>query len=169
MLELLFLASTDRLLAQPAEHMFEQCEHPLFVVEPIRSQVVCWLQAEPSFTRVEVQWDRGLPASSFEGSGFVPFIRQKVFERRQQERAEFATVRLRDGEEVLLQKLGKELLCQVLRLVHVPHPTTDVRIEWVPVSTAQCRQGSVRTGRRTVTRCQDKAPVSGLEVTIARR
>ena len=71
----------------------------------------------------------------------IPFVRKKMFQRGQQERAESALLRA-DGSKIITpQQPGEELLCQVLGFDRAMAFASDERVEWKPILATKPLQG----------------------------
>ena len=135
------LASPGVFLFEPRFGLVEQGPRPPLLEELVGGHRVGGFEPVAVLRRVVVQGKQGLAAPALLGLGFVPFVRQEVLQRGQQEGTKTALFALDVAEAVLLDKAGEELLREVLggRLVVAPAP--DVNVERIPIGAAELLQG----------------------------
>ena len=90
-------------------------------------------------------------------------IRDKVLERRQQKGPEPAPTGIGHANGALLEELDEERLGQISGILPRVTPPAHIRIEWVPVGSAERRQGRGGVGRRAVRGGAHHGPPRGLE------
>src|SRR5262249_32418662 len=118
-LELMGFPSPRELVFEPGNDQSQECQGPLTLVGPLGSQIVRGHQAHVRFARREVEGQSSPPSAALPGLLAVPFVGQKVLERRQQKCAKATAARRGGGQRVLLQQTGEKCLRQVLRLLDV--------------------------------------------------
>ena len=95
-------------------------------------------------TVCEIEFDRGSPSTSLLGGLPVPFVGQKEFYCREQERAEAAPIPVRSLQRLLLQELNKEALCQVLSAADIMPSPSNEAVDRKPVGLTKGLEGCLR-------------------------
>src|SRR5262249_13901434 len=82
----------------------------------------------------EIDGNGGLASSAFQRVHTIPFVCEKMFYSRQQERAESAAVPVRIEQVVLFKQQREEFLRQVLALVAIVAIPPDEGVNRMPIS-----------------------------------
>src|SRR5215468_103012 len=93
----------------------------------------------------------------------VPFVRQKMFQRSQEKRAESAALTIGIAQIVLLKQHREKTLSEVLGLISIVTATPDKCIDGRPIDLAQGRQGRSRRSGRVACRSEHEAPGRALK------
>src|SRR5207237_2317267 len=123
-------------VAQAAEHLFQQRQGPAALEEFFRRQVVGRLQAVTLLGVRQVDGDDLAVAAAFLGVLPVALVGKEVLAGGQQERAEFPLGRVDGVEEILLQEAGEVFLGQVLGLFGAVALPANEGVERIPVGAA---------------------------------
>jgi hypothetical protein len=93
----------------------------------------------------------------------IPFVRDEVLERRQEERSEASAGAIDDAQRVLFQQLEEEALGQVFCVAGGVSRAAQVGIERIPVLLAESRQRFTRVRRGGAARREHECPPRRLE------
>ena len=160
-IELTGLAVRDELLAQPRQRAVEQRERPAALVKFVGGGVVHRLERVAVLRGDGVEREEVVrAAAAFLRLRFVPFVREKMLHRREQERAEAALRAVHAREPVLREQAREKFLREILRVVRrMPLPPHE-RVERIPIRLAQARKRVARArGIAAALRVQHETPV----------
>jgi hypothetical protein len=106
--------------------------------------VVGRFKATGRFGGGNVNGNQNPAAAAFLGFGLVPFVGEKMFQRRQQKRTEPSFGGIRAGELFFLQQPREKFLGQILRVVWTVPLPSHKGVNWKPVAAAKFFQGVAR-------------------------
>ena len=109
--------------------LLEQRQRPLAVKHLVRTRLDGGRDLKLRVRRFPIQRERGLAAAALEPLRFFPFVRQKIFQRRQQERAEAPAFRAQAFEIILGEEAREERLHRILRVRFRVAAPPDVGVE----------------------------------------
>ena len=168
LLEQLHLAIGCAFLLQTLDDFCQQRQRPFAVERLVGTRLVRGGDLKFRVRRLPVERQGRLAAAAFWRLRLVPFVREKMFQRRQQERAEPSAFRAQAGEIIFLQKPREERLRQILRVFLVVPAPADVGVKRKPVSAAQFLQRAIRLRRVPSARREHDRPMRRGE-DVARR
>ena len=102
-------------------------------------------------------------AAAFQGAAFVPFVRQKMRERGEEERAKFSLLSVGFLESVLLEQPGEESLREVLGFVRIRAAPPNKSVNGIPITAAE----DLERDRRAAT--DRPAPEAGTTLRVSSR
>jgi hypothetical protein len=97
----------------------------------------------------------------------IQFVGKKTLKGRQQECAKSSSFFVRRLQKRFLQKLHKEALNTIRRVITSESSSASIRIERRPVSLAQCRQRRLNSGTFALTGSDHQAPLSRVKGCIS--
>ena len=169
LLEQFLFAIADVIRAQPPENLIEQRERPAPLENFLRGQIVGGLKAKGSFGGRRINRNQNLSAAALLRLRLVPFVREKMFQRREQERTEAALRAIHLGEIIFRQQPREKFLRQILRVVRVVALPPHERINRRPVRAAKFLQRNTGMGRIIAPCRHDDTPMRGGEISCRRK
>ena len=88
----------------------------------------------------------------------VPFVREEVFQAREEKGTKPSAIRIRSTEVILLQETAEELLRQILRLFRIVPLAADKNLKQIPVRPAEFVQGRRSVRRVRLAGVQNDSP-----------
>src|SRR5690348_8750564 len=116
LLEKLGFICSAEFLPQSSQDLLDQGNRPAGFIRVVRIKVIRRLYRVAILRCVRVDRKKLQTPTTFQTGGPLPLVDQKVFQGSQQERAELTATGIGLREVILLQKTGKEALCQILRI-----------------------------------------------------
>ena len=168
LLEQLRLAVRRAFLLQPFDDLGQQRQRPFAVERLVRTRLVRGGDLKLRVRRLPVERERRLAAAALLTLRLVPFVGQKMFQRRQQEGAEPSAFGAQAVEIILGEEAREKRLRQILGVLLRVAAAADVGVERKPVSAAQLLQRQIGLRRRTFARREHDRPMRRGE-DVARR
>src|SRR5262249_38279754 len=125
------------LLFQPANGLLEQRYRPFVVIQFLRAQGRPSLCRQPLLRLSRVERKKSDRAAPLERVLVTPGFRQKIIEARQQERTKLSLVPLHVGQKSFFEHLFEKSLGQVLGLMEIMTAPAHIRVERIPIPSAQ--------------------------------
>ena len=124
------------LVAQARQDAFENCHCPGAIVELVGAQLIHRVDLKTGIGVLPIEREWNSTASPLLGIGPVPFVSQKVFQRRKQEGAKTPSLAAEFFEIILLEKPREKGLDQIFGVFFGPAVPSHIGIKRIPVSLA---------------------------------
>src|SRR5207244_13349746 len=134
------------------------------IVELVRTQVVRRINLIACVGAVPVERERRRAAAALLALGAVPFVREEVFQRGEDEGAKFPLLAAEPFEVIPGEESGEEALRQVFGVLTGVAVPSNVGVKRIPISAAQFLERQIRLPCATAARGEHDRPTRRAEI-----